>query len=90
VAIASPHADAIHLQNVESVLDLPEGFVDVRHLQHGKHAKATRIIGDQFPGVFVGFASDSRRTRRRKLTCDVVGDTMEVAVPALSISSSER
>jgi hypothetical protein len=55
------HADAVHLERVERVLDLTQGTINVRKRHGRKHPEPARMVGNDFGAELVGLAGELSR-----------------------------
>src|SRR5262249_59009199 len=55
------HADAVHLERVERVLDLAQGSLNVRKRHGREHPESARMVGDKFGAELIGFAGELSR-----------------------------
>src|SRR4051794_24376900 len=92
VLVTGQQPDAVCLEGVEGILDLPETAVHVWRRNHGKETKAAGMVLSHLGAVFIELA----RKIPRLLDIISIPDAGlsdrkdEVAIPLLSMSSSDR
>ena len=88
VAITRHQRDTIGLERIERVSEF--AGIGIGERQHGKIAESSRRVGNHLGGILIRFAAEPpRRIALGELTTCVVTDSIEAAMPALSIPSSD-